>query len=390
MNPVKSLYESIASLADIQAHLSATDDGESTVLEFKAAVSDKKKMQSLIAKETCAFLNSNDGLICVGVENDKGTLKINNAFSGSLEDLIDKNIANLFEPNPAGILTKTIKDGKDSFVVVYVPFSSIAPHRVAANKSLESDVQKNYYTRMMSNSVPMPEHLVKAMYLSNGRLPSLEAYPTITALSSTDMEIKHFIKPDKYKFIKKDEYYTEMKAVLFDGNFNILSTEDGVIVDIENSFSSALHPSDEDYEINTHTIVRMQDEEPEEETPTAGMGGLFAAIPRIQIPTYTIPRINTNNDKTELGGSIFDAIYAIFVQTSIACEGMPLKTNYTLFYLTEAWHQKNARLGDSVEFVSWGESKGVQILIPSDVDRMKMPLNGIDECIDKIVKEDEK
>ena len=389
MNSVKSLYESIASLADIQAQLTATDDGESTALEFKAAISDKKKMQSLVAKETCAFLNSNDGLICVGIENDNGTLKISNTYSGSLEDLIDKNIANLFEPNPSGILTKTIAAGRDNFVVIYVPFSNIAPHRVAANKSLEGDVQKNYYTRMMSNSVPMPEHLVKAMYLSNGRLPNLEAYPTITKLSANHIEIQHLIRPDRFKFIKKDEYYTEMKAVLFDGNFNIMSTEDGIVIDIENSFSSALHPSNDDYLINTHAISRIQDEEPEENSSSAGMGSLFATMPRIQVPSFDISKVNMNNDESELDSDIFDAIYAIFVQTSIACESMSLKTNYTLFYLTESWHQKNVRLVDSVEFVKWGESKGVQILIPVDVDRTKMPLNGIDECINKIVKEDE-
>lgn len=393
MNPTRLLYDEIKKLADIQTRMASTVDGESTIFEFKeitAASSNDKKVKSLIVKETCAFLNSNDGILCVGIKNDSGTLKISNAYSGSLEDLIDKSIANLFEPNPSGILTKTIVSGKNSFVVVYVPFSNIAPHRVATNKNLESDVQKNYYTRMMTNSVPMPEHLVKSMYLSSGRLPSLEAYPILTGLSATYIEIKHFIKPDKYKFIKKDEYYTEMRAVLFDGNFNIMSTEDGVVVDIENSFSSALYPSDDDYEINAHTIVRIQDEEPAKASaPTKGMGGLFAAMPRIELPTYELPKaMDMTNDETELDSTTFDAIYAVFVQTSIACEGMPLKTDHTLFYLTEAWHQKNTRLGDAVEFVSWGESKGVNILIPSDVDQMKIPLNGIDECINKIAKED--
>jgi len=383
MNPTRLLYDEIATLKDIQDQMASTADGESTIFEFKeitATSSDDKKVKSLIAKEICAFLNSNDGILCVGVKNDGSTLKLSNAYSGSLEDLIDRSIANLFEPSPSGILTKTIKASKDRFVVVYIPFSSLAPHRVAANKNLESVVQKNYYTRMMSNSVPMPEHLVKAMYLSNGRLPSLEAYPAITKLSPSYIEIQHFIKPDKYKFIKKDEYYTEMKATLFDGNFNILHFTEGDVIDIENSFSSALHPSNDDYLINTHTLYRILDQNLREKDKEQN-----TFFPAISLPTYEVP--NISNDQTKIREADFNTIYAAYVETSIACEGMPLKTNHTLFYLTEAWHQKNTRLGDSVEFMNWIESKGVHILIPSDVDKMKTLQDGIDTCIDKLTLE---
>jgi len=219
------------------------------------------------------------------------------------------------------------------------------------------------------------------MYLSNGRLPSLEAYPVITRLSPSYIEVQHFIKPDKFKFIKKDEYYTEMKAVLFDGNFNVMRTEDSDFINIENSFSSALHPSNKDYLINTHTIYRIQDENlPEDKSD------IFSLVPRIEIPTF---EYDMDNSQTKLREKPFNAIYGIYIQTSIACEGMPLKTDHALFYLTKAWHQKSTTLDDSVEFVGWGEQKGVRILMPSDVNRMKVPLNGIDTCIDKIVSGDE-
>ena len=311
----RSLYDSIATLQDVENQMASTADGESTIFEFKeitATSKDDKKIKSLIAKEICGFLNSNSGILCVGIKNDNGTLKVSNAYTGSLEDLIDKSIANLFEPNPSGILTKTITEGSDTFVMVYIPFSSIAPHRVAANKSLESEVQKNYYTRMMANSVPMPEHLVKAMYLSNGRLPSLEAYPMITKLSKKYVEIQHFITPDRYKFIKKDEYYTEMRAVLFDGSFNILHPESGTIIDIENSFASAIHPSDDDYLINTHTIVRAVDEEAMNSRQSESY------FPQLQVPADIPLAYDISNDETELEEAEFNAIFAIYVQTSIA------------------------------------------------------------------------
>lgn len=382
MNSTRSLYDNIDTLKDIENQMASTADGESTIFEFKeitATSNNDKKIKSLIAKEICGFLNSNDGILCVGIKNYNGTLKVSNAYAGSLEDLIDKSIANLFEPNPSGILTKTVTEGSDTFVMVYVPFSSIAPHRVAANKSLESDVQKNYYTRMMTNSVPMPEHLVKAMYLSNGRLPSLEAYPMITKLSKKYVEIQHFITPDKYKFIKKDEYYTEMQAVLFDGNFNVLHPESGTIIDIENSFASAIHPSDDDYLINTHTLVRAVNEEATNSRQSDSL------LPHLSVPTYTLPKYDMSNDETELEEAAFNAIYAIYVQTSIACEGMPLKTNRTLFYLTAEWHQSLVDLSDDVQFDEYGEFKGVRVLVPKTVDTTKMPLNGIDVCINKIV-----
>lgn len=378
----RSLYDSIATLQDVENQMASTADGESTIFEFKeitATSKDDKKIKSLIAKEICGFLNSNSGILCVGIKNDNGTLKVSNAYTGSLEDLIDKSIANLFEPNPSGILTKTITEGSDTFVMVYIPFSSIAPHRVAANKSLESEVQKNYYTRMMTNSVPMPEHLVKAMYLSNGRLPSLEAYPMITKLSKKYVEIQHFITPDRYKFIKKDEYYTEMRAVLFDGSFNILHPESGRVIDIENSFASAIHPSDDDYLINTHTIVRAVDEEAMNSRQSESY------FPQLQVPADIPLAYDISNDETELEEAEFNAIFAIYVQTSIACEGMPLKTNRTLFYLTDEWHRSLIDLSDDVWFDEYDEFKGVRVLIPKSVDKTSMPLGGIDACINKIV-----
>lgn len=382
MNSTRLLYDNISTLKDIESQMAATVDGESTIFEFKeivASSNNDKKIKSLIAKEICGFLNSNDGILCVGVKNDKGALKVSNVYTGSLEDLIDKSIANLFEPSPSGILTKTLNNGVNSFVVVYVPYSGIAPHRVMANKNLESDVQKNYYTRMMTNSVPMPEHLVKAMYLSNGRLPSLEAYPTITKLSKSYIEISHSIKPDKYKFIKKDEYYTEMKAVLFDGNFNILRLEDGAVIDIENSFASAIHPSDEDYLINTHTLVRLTDEDDN----GSSSNSLF---PHVAIPTFKPSDYNMQNDETEIEQGHFDAIYAIYVQTSIACEGMPLKTNHILFYLTDEWHHSIVSPNDEVLFDDFAEIKGVRVLVPKTVDTTRIPEKGIDECLDKIIR----
>ncbi len=384
MNSTQLLYDDISTLKDIENQMTSTEDGESTVFEFKeitASSNNEKKIKSLIAKEICGFLNSNNGILCVGIKNDSGTLKVSNAYTGSLEDLIDKSIANLFEPSPSGILTKTITEGADSFVVVYIPLSGVAPHRIATNKNLESEVQRNYYARMLTNSVPMPEHLVKAMYLSRGRLTNLEAYPMITRLSKDYIEIQHSIKPDKYKFIKKDAYYTEMQAVLFDRNFNILHLDSGAIVDIENSFAAAIHPSNDDYPINTHTLVRDAVDDGGEKSS----GSLFGQ-PLVQAPELMEPDIG--NSETILEQRGFDAIYAVYIQTSIACEGMPLKTNRTLFYLTDAWHQPLISLSDEVNFNDFNDVKGVQVFVPKTVDTTKIPLEGIDICIGKVTARD--
>ena len=64
---------------------------------------------------------------------------------------------------------------------------------------------------------------------------------------------------------------------------------------------------------------------------------------------------------------------------------MPLKTNRTLFYLTDEWHRSLIDLSDDVWFDEYDEFKGVRVLIPKSVDKTSMPLGGIDACINKIV-----
>jgi len=71
---VENIFNSITDVAYLQQIVSDSSDGENSMLEFKSIVDDpvsdqsKGKMKSMIAKEICAFLNSNDGILCLMTE----------------------------------------------------------------------------------------------------------------------------------------------------------------------------------------------------------------------------------------------------------------------------------------------------------------------------------
>ena len=72
MEEIKKIYDSIKTVEDINKYLSDTDDGESGIIEFKEVdqLNDKSKkatFRAKIAKEMCAFANSEGGILVVGI-----------------------------------------------------------------------------------------------------------------------------------------------------------------------------------------------------------------------------------------------------------------------------------------------------------------------------------
>ncbi len=73
MSILHDKFTNIENLDDLQPLVSETEDGESTTIEFKSITKEIKKSKSnlgeskaLLAKEICAFLNSNDGILVWG------------------------------------------------------------------------------------------------------------------------------------------------------------------------------------------------------------------------------------------------------------------------------------------------------------------------------------
>jgi len=317
---VKNIYNNIVNIASLQELVSDSSDGENLMLEFKAVIDDpandqsKGKLKSTIAKEICAFLNSNDGVLCLGVANNKGLLEIKNGTSvTNLEDFVDRNLSGMIEPLPSNIALKTIRDDNGCFLVIFIPRSDRAPHRVSSWKHIDRDVVRNYYMRVGSQSLQMPEHLIKIMYLSDNRQINIDIKPMITEITRDSIVIDHYVKPDAFKFIS--EYMVDLQIILLDKDFDCIfideiTNKDGFI-DIGNFYAKKkpIHPGQREYSINDFIIKKR--EEP--------------------LMLSAVLNIDYHNEYAEIPKNLFNRIYAIYVESSFACEGFPLKTNRNLF-----------------------------------------------------------
>lgn len=249
--------------------MSNIEDGETSYLEFKGVhdnLLDKKesaRFRLIIAKEICAFANTDGGILIIGVDKqeDGGGLKLENACE-NIESWADNNLTDLLEPRLHGFLVKPIEaDSENKPIAIYIPQSKIAPHRVRNNypkvlkgeKENPIDIPAEYFVRRGTKSEKLEENLVRAMYLSAGRLPRFEIKPKVELFYGKDeyehsrIEIKSVVNPDPTKFIK--DYYYDMRVTLLDDKFKEISIENSDRAYFNSS--SPIYPSNEEYTIDS-------------------------------------------------------------------------------------------------------------------------------------------
>lgn len=269
---IKDIFNKIEKIEDIKKYMSDIEDGETSYLEFKGVhhnlLDKSKKKESAkfrltIAKEICAFANTDGGILIIGVDNQKdgGGLKLENVCE-NIESWADNNLTDLLEPRLHGFLVKPIEaDSENKPIAIYIPQSKIAPHRVRNNypKGLKGekenpiDIPAEYFVRRGTKSEKLEENLVRAMYLSAGRLPRFEIKPDVELFYGKDeyehsrIEVKSVVNPDPTKFIK--DYYYDMRVILLDDKF-----EEIPIKNSDNTYfnsSSPIYPSTEEYVIDS-------------------------------------------------------------------------------------------------------------------------------------------
>lgn len=234
MTILKDEFERINYLNDLQSYVIDTDDGESAILEFKSLQSDSfsnknmGKTKAILAKEICAFLNTNDGMILWGSDLDKTTRKliIKNDSNENLANFLDKIKLTLTEPAPAGIRFKVVsnKDGC-SALLIFVPKSDFAPHRVGSwdadeGKKSKDKIIGRYFQRIGTSSQVMPENLVRSMYLSKGRLPAIMVKTMLNKIvSQNKLTLSAAVMPDKFDFI--ESYYLTQEFALIGNWLNV-------------------------------------------------------------------------------------------------------------------------------------------------------------------------
>ncbi len=326
MKTVQDRFNAINTFEDLQPLVAETEDGESPVLEFKSLAKDsfnsenKGETKAILAKEISAFLNTNDGLIVWGGDVDKQNklALISNDSAENLEDFFDGISQTIVEPAPRGINFKTIqnKDGK-TCLLIYVPRSDFAPHRVGTWDAKEGKKGKDkkigrYFQRVGTNSQAMPENMVRAMYLSMGRVPKISIHTTIGVSKGGHLSLTTFANPDPQKYVA--EYHNSNQIAIMNDSFQFLRGDDNEIWrEIYDGISplrnSPIYPKDSEYELMSAQI-----------------------LPDLGIDQYSY--VNTAmDDNTHLTPANFSSIFAIATKSSFSCESVPLKTVRKLYIL---------------------------------------------------------
>ena len=330
---IKDIFNKIEKIEDIKKYISDIEDGETSYLEFKGVhdnLLDKKgsaRFWLIIAKEICAFANTDGGILIVGVDKqeDGGGLKLENACE-NIESWADNNLTDLLEPRLHGFLVKPIEaDSENKPIVIYIPQSKIAPHRVRNNypKGLKGekenpiDIPAEYFVRRGTKSEKLEENLVRAMYLSAGRLPRFEIKPDVELFYGKDkyehsrIEIKSVVNPDPTKFIK--DYYYDMRVTLLDNKFEEIPIENSDRVYFNSS--SPIYPSSEEYVIDSGYHIKT------------------GILVRFENDTLY------NGGKGNISYDEFLRIRLVVVNIRYACEGMSLVDRNFYFIVKNTTHE---------------------------------------------------
>lgn len=324
-NGVKRIFDSLKTLTELREYISDSEDGESSWLEFKALRKGEKRwgkrefenhIKSLAAKEICAFLNTNDGILCLGVAYVDKELSIINEYDGDLYSFMSKNIKDMLEPIPNGVNLKKMEDNGKEALLIFVPRSNLMPHRVWGKA--ESDIACNYFTRSDTDSVKLSEGLVRALYLSHGRIPRIRLYAEVEVVSANQILLRVLAKPDEVEFI--DRYYDSERFLMLDGGGKLIESKygNGVWVDIESvGVKKSIYPAKEPIILDLHSITNDYSDDSDF---AIGLDGVEIEY-------------NPLCHNTHLSITDFKSLQYILVESNFACRGVSLVKNRRLYVL---------------------------------------------------------
>lgn len=343
---IKDIFNKIEKIEDIKKYMSDIEDGETSYLEFKGVhdnlLDKSKKKESArfrltIAKEICAFANTDGGILIIGVDKREGEgLELRNEC-GNTESWADKNLTDLLEPRLHGFSVKPIEaDNKNRPIAIYVPQSKMAPHRVRNNypKVLKGekeiiDIPAEYFVRRGTKSEKLEENLVRAMYLSSGRVTDFRVVPVVDRknmpkeyceIDPQVITIRAKVFPDRYKFIK-DYFFVATIRGLDKNKYIIFNREiSGIMNGFSNAYTPPIFPAMTSYTKNDLKIKIM----PKKHENTL-----------------------SNLCGDELYVDRFGDVRYLIVSFTYACEGMPAKYEEFLFISNDNW-----RPTDTVHFLN--------------------------------------
>jgi hypothetical protein buboB_18958 len=343
---IKDIFNKIEKIEDIKKYMSDIEDGETSYLEFKGVhynlLDKSKKKESArfrltIAKEICAFANTDGGILIIGVDKREGVdLELNNKCE-NIESWADNNLTDLLEPRLHGFSVKPIEaDSENRPIAIYVPQSKMAPHRVRNNypKVLKGekeiiDIPAEYFVRRGTKSEKLEENLVRAMYLSSGRATDFRVVPVVDRKNMSKehceidpqvITIRAKVFPDRYKFIKDYFFVATIRGLSKDKCIIFNREISGIMNGFSNAYTPPIFPATTSYTKNDLKIKIM-------------------------------PKKHENTLSNVCGDELyvdrFEDVRYLIVSFTYACEGMSAKYEEFLFISNDNW-----RHTDTVYFLN--------------------------------------
>lgn len=351
-----SKLDKIQTLEDIQKMSGNTEDGETDYLEFKSIrcdLSDRQNLgraKSIVAKEICAFLNSGGGILCWGIEKDSGTGEIGvaNESNVNLEELFDSKLMDIIEPVYSEVRTKTISSEQGEFLVIAINEGKHIPYRVSSWKYAESSISMRYYMRSGTKSEPMPESIVRHLYQSRTRIPDVSATSLVDEVDATGAKIGVYVSPDKAAYIK--DYYLNLEVRVIRDDYAVTPFLKPTSL-IKNQ--EALYPANDGYKICDVNIRSNY--------------GIVAG------------ELNT----VFLSQSSMADMIGVILRTSIACDGVPLKTNYAICLLSYSQHGPCSEKCSNDGIVELAKKARIDILRQEGYDESTIDCKKLEEVMRK-------
>lgn len=156
--------------------LTSSDEPESIMLDYKKMVSGSGREKAELAKDICAFANSQGGYLVIGVEEQRGKpvhppcgterMLERQKAEEWIEQVINSNIAQRVNTD---IKVIAIPKSDDlCIIVVHVPMSIRMPHMVTGER--DNRYYRRIFKRHQFESLPAEEYEVREMFEKGSRM----------------------------------------------------------------------------------------------------------------------------------------------------------------------------------------------------------------------------
>lgn len=251
-------------------------------------------------------------------------------------------ILHIVEPQLSGIKLKRCGSPEDGdFVLVYVPKGSVIPYRAAAPAKYDrkKDLVREYYKRIGTHSERIPAPIVRSLYLSNDRATDISVNTVLLEVNRRrSIKLGVEVNPDPTRLTT--EYYLEAEAILLDKEFRPLLNEP---INIGQWLGSKypIPPEDKPSIFHEYEILIETLEE-------SGVNSMRPYIPDARMNGTEIDTLTANN------------IYAIYVKTEFACDGVAKRVKNRIILTghkdkmsIESWNASSFWVNEKCEVVRY-------------------------------------